>query len=264
MKIKIINRLYSLIPVFLLTLPMLFPMQLIAEELLIPRPEGFVTDRAGIIDTRVKTALEGVLRELEASTEAEVAVLTVNSTKPLDIFDYSMKVAEDWKTGKKGKDTGLLIVVAKDDRKMWILTGYGLEGMLPDGKVGEIRDRYFIPYFRRGDYSTGILKGTTILANIIAGEHGVKLSSNQRSQYDPLKRRMRKPSRRRFGLGSIILLLILLGIGFPYLWPLLFLGGIGRRGIMWGGGGLRGGGFGGGFGGFGGGGFGGGGAGGGW
>jgi uncharacterized protein len=230
------------------------PVLCAAEEPAIPKPAGYVSDTAGIMgEWAGKT--EKVCREIERQTTSEVAVLTVKTTVPLEAQQYAQQVFDRWKIGKKGKDNGVLILVAVDDRKMWIATGYGVEGVLPDGKVGEIRDRILRPLFRQGRYGEGIYMGVKTVGSVLTGG------------------KMEAPkgvARKSRGIPLPILLLLLL-VAVPYLIFRSFLAGPfggtrrGGGGIWYGGGGgFGGGGFGGGFGGFGGGGSGGGGAGGGW
>jgi uncharacterized protein len=225
----------------------------------VPTPRGYVSDYVGVIDAPTTRHLNALIEELKQKTGAEIAVVVVNSTAPLTAFDYAMKVAEAWKAGTKGKDNGIVFLVAVKDHQFYILTGYGVEGVLPDGRVGEIRDRLLRPAFRRGDYSGGIRAATEEMAAVIAQEAGVRLQGAP-----PLRaeRHGRQPI--VSGLLPILLLIVavLLFFRFPFL-PLLFMGpGGSRRGSNGFGGGFGGGG--GGFGGFGGGGFGGGGAGGDW
>jgi uncharacterized protein len=234
-----------------------------AEEPEIPSPRGFVNDFAGAIDAATRVQLEGLIGELQRKTGAEIAVVTVESTKPLSPFDYAMRIAETWKPGEKGKDNGVVFLVAVRDRELFILTGYGVEGELPDGRVGEIRDRLVVPRFKRGDLTGGIRAGTEEMARIIAREHGVTLSAAPAGAAETRARR--RPGRGGGALAFLLLLFLLFFLGRPGLWPLLLMGSRRRRGMF--GGGFGGGGFGGGgggFGGFGGGGFGGGGAGGRW
>ncbi|MFQ6116891.1 MAG: TPM domain-containing protein [Candidatus Bipolaricaulia bacterium] len=240
-----------------------------AQEAEIPQPLGYVSDYAGVIDEQTESQLNALLKELEEKTTAEVAVLTVKTTKPLDIFDYGMEVFDRWKPGKKGKDNGLLFLVAVEDRKMYILTGYGLEGILPDGKVGEIRDEVR-EYFKLGDYSGGIKDGVEKIAGIIAQDAGVELSGLPAAggaESSPAERL-------KNALIVLVFLFFLLywlffgrrGSRRGWLFPWIFWWGAGPRGFGgFGSGSFGGGGFsGGGFGGFGGGSSGGGGAGGGW
>jgi uncharacterized protein len=142
----------------------------------IPSSQGFVSDFAGVIAPSIRQQLTNMLQELQEKTTAEIAVVTVESTQPLSAFDYAMKIAESWKPGAKGKDNGVVFLVATKDRKLFIVTGYGVEGVLPDGKVGAIQDEYIVPAFKQGDYAQGILNGTRVMASVIAQEHGVTLT----------------------------------------------------------------------------------------
>jgi uncharacterized protein len=224
-----------------------------AEEPKIPPYAGHVTDTAGVMGEWAART-EKLCSEIKQQTTAEVAVLTVKSTVPLETQQYAQKVFDQWKIGKKGKDNGILFLVAVDDKKMWIATGYGVEGVLPDGKVGEIRDTFMRPLFRQGRFGEGIYMGVKAAGSVLSGG---KMEAPKGS------------ARRKTRIPFELLLLLILGV--PYLiYRSIFSGSTGSRGGrgggMWlGGGGFGGGGFGGGgFGGFGGGFSGGGGAGGGW
>ena len=122
----------------------------------IPAPQGFVTDVAGVIDAPTRARIEGLAQELQQKTGAEIAVLTVDRTAPLDDFSYAMQVAETWKIGRRGADDGVLVLVAVQDRKVRVVTGYGVEGVLPDGLIGAIQDREMLPEFRAGRLGEGI------------------------------------------------------------------------------------------------------------
>lgn len=229
-----------------------------AAEPTVPAPRGYVTDSAGVLDDTTVRHLQGLIEELKSKTGAEIAVVVVNSTAPLTAFDYAMKVAEAWKPGAKEKDNGVVFLVAIKDHQLYILTGYGVEGVLPDGKVGEIRDQVR-PAFRRGDYAGGIRAGTEAIAAIIAEGAGVRLAGTRGAAPAP-----RGPPTGLVSLIPILLLIIFVMVffRFPFL-PFFLGGGFGGGGRGGGfGGGFSGGG--GGFGGFGGGSFGGGGAGGDW
>lgn len=232
-----------------------------AAQVAIPTPQGFVTDTAGVIDAATRAKLSRLIEELKQKTGAEIAVLTVDSTQPLDDFTYAMQVAEAWKPGKKGEDTGVLVLVPVKDRKLRILVGYGLEGTLPDGLVGSIEDREMVPEFRAGRIGEGIWRGVSALASRIAAERGVTLTGAAAP-------RPATPPQQNLPLWVIILFVVVVLIiaaranRDPR--GRLRRGGRGQVFIPggWGGGGFGGySGGGGGFGGFGGGGFGGGGAG---
>jgi len=231
------------------------------------KPANPVVDLAGIIDDAVETKVNRFLRELEGKTSAQMAILTVKSLGGQTIEDFSLAVAHDqWKLGQKGKDNGVLLVVALNPRKYRIEVGYGLEGALPDSLVGGIGREYLVPYFKKGDYSTGIYSATIVIANEIASDAGVKISGMPAVQKtSPIK----KGNRAGGPFGKIIslvffLIMLIIFIKNPRSFlALLLLSSMGGRRGPWSG---SGGGFGGGGGGFGGGGggFGGGGASGGW
>ncbi|MGQ9734428.1 MAG: TPM domain-containing protein [Candidatus Bipolaricaulia bacterium] len=159
---------------FLLLLLLLVGPALAIQQ--VPQPLDYVSDYAEVIDEATEAYLNGLLRELEEKTTAQIAVLTVKTTKPLDIFTYGMEVFDRWGIGKKGKDNGLLFLAAIGDREMHIFTGYGLEGLLPDGKVGEIRDQEILPRFKVEDYAGGVRRGVEAFARIIAQDAGVELT----------------------------------------------------------------------------------------
>jgi len=147
-----------------------------APEPSIPTPQGFVTDRAGVVSADVERRLTRLLEELRQKTGAEIAVVTVDTTAPLDDFGYALRIADAWKPGRRKEDTGIVFLVAVRDRKIRILTGYGVEGILPDGLVGEIEDREILPAFRAGHLDDGIWRGVVALASRIAAARGVELT----------------------------------------------------------------------------------------
>ncbi len=232
----------------------------LAAEPRIPAPEGFVTDRAGVIPPATRERLTALLEELKQKTGAEIAVVTVPTTAPLDDFTYAMRIADAWKPGRKREDTGIVFLVAVQERKLRILTGYGLEGILPDGLVGEIEDREIVPAFRAGRMDEGIWRGVVALAGRIAAARGVELTG---VTSHPVELPGSAPGLAAIPLVLLVVILIFLSLVLAYGGgPRLMYG---RRGGFYSGG--FGGGFGGGgggFGGFGGGSFGGGGAGRGW
>jgi len=228
-----------------------------------PAPQGYVSDYARVLSPRAKSALSGLLQELERKTKAEVAIAILPDLGGNALEPYAVELFEHWKIGKKGKDNGLLILLAIKERKARIEVGYGLEGIIPDGLAGEII-RKMTPFFKQGDYDSGLLQATSFIASAIAHDAGVKLEVPRAVPHAAAGRRGRPPSAARSLLSLIFLvILIILFIKNPRLFFFFMLGsmlGGGRRGHWSGGGG----GFGGGFGGFGGGMSGGGGASGGW
>jgi uncharacterized protein len=241
-------------------------------EIFIPeRPANYVVDLAGIIDDQVEAGLNRYLLELEQKTTAQFVILTLESLEGESIEDLSIRIAhEKWRLGQKGKDNGVLLLIAVQDKRYRFEIGYGLEGILPDSLVGTIGRRYLVPNFRKGDYSTGIQKAALAVISKIASEEGVEISGMPQLRFRTTPPYASVEHRRPSILGGIFTILFFIGLVYlfikhPRLLLLLlmfsFMGGGRRSG--WGGGGGFGGGF-GGFGGGGGGGFGGGGASGGW
>jgi len=232
------------------------------------QPQKYVVDLAGIIDDATENRLNGYLQELEQKTTAQMIVLTIASLNGESIEDFSIRIAHDkWKLGQKGKDNGVLFLIASKDRKYRIEVGYGLEGVLPDSLVGSLGRDLLVPYFRKGDYSNGIFATTLAVANKIAADAGVKIEGMPSIKYQTSPTGSGKPVSPLSTIIGIVFFIIM-GILFiknprAFLLFLLFSSMGGRRGSWGGGGGFGGGGF-GSFGGGGGGGFGGGGASGGW
>ncbi|MCP4664796.1 MAG: TPM domain-containing protein [Deltaproteobacteria bacterium] len=224
-----------------------------------PKPKGLVNDFAHVIPAAQEQKIAAVMVELFQKTQVPVVVVTMPDIGGAEYNDYANRLYGAWGIGKKGEDKGVLIFVTIKERKMRIETGYGVEGILPDGLVGEIRDRYMIPFLKQDKFGEGILNGSLAVAQVIAKGSGVTLTGQM-----PIK----KVKKRRSGLSSIVPLIFIIVIflvvsrrrGGAWLLLPLLLGGMGGRGYGSGGGF---GGFGGGFGGFGGGMSGGGGAGGG-
>ncbi len=220
-------------------------------------PPGYVIDLADIISDDVETRLNAYLRELEEKTTAQVVVLTIESLDGEEIEEFSLRMAEKWRLGQKGKDNGLLLTVALKDRRYRFEVGYGLEGILPDSLVGSIGRQYLVPYFRKGDYSTGILNATIAIVSEIARHEGVEITGMPAS--GPIHTLQRSGNRKTGLLDAIFIILvsaffIYLFIRHPHLLILFLLSpsGRGRWSGGFGGGGF--GGFSGGGGGFGGGG----------
>lgn len=229
-----------------------------------PKPRGLVNDFAGVIPQAIEQRIVAITSELLNKTGTAIVVVTMPDIGGGEYNDYANRLYQAWGIGKKGEDKGVLIFVTIKERKMRIETGYGVEGILPDGLVGEIRDRYMIPYLKENKYGEGMLNGTLAVAQIIAKHSNVKLTGEM-----PAKSRKKDGSAFSFfPLVLIFLIFVFLsrrrGGGWFLLLPLLLGGGAGHGSRM-GTGGLGGsfGGFSGGFGGFGGGMSGGGGAGGG-
>jgi uncharacterized protein len=210
---------------------------------------------------------------VDRQAHAQIAVVTVKSLDGEPIENFATALEDKWKVGKKGTDRGLLLILATNDRKYRVEVGYGLEGILPDGRVGDI-GRQMVPYLRQNDYDGAVTMAVRQIAGVIAADAGVTLNLGPRPTSAPAQQAKPLTLGEVLVLGVILLLVIffLARIGGSGLLGFLigmFLGGgggggWGGRGGGGGGWGGGGGGDGGGFGGFGGGSSGGGGASGSW
>jgi uncharacterized protein len=236
----------------------------------LPPPTNYVNDFAGVLSPGTLASLNALCTQVDRQAHAQIAVVTIKSLDGEPIENFATALEDKWKVGKKGTDRGLLLLLATNDRKYRIEVGYGLEGILPDGRVGDI-GRAMVPYLRQNDYDGAINSAVRQIAGVIAADAGVTLNTGPRPAYAPA------PQARPLTLGEVVVLGIILllvifflarvgGSGLLGFLIGMFLGGGGGGG--WGGrgggGGWGDGGGGGGFGGFGGGSSGGGGASGSW
>jgi uncharacterized protein len=236
----------------------------------LPRPTRYVQDYANVIDASTEQSLNGILQELEQKTGAQYIVLTVQTTEGVPIEQFALEYAEKWKLGQKGKDNGMLFVLAARDRKYRFEVGYGLEGFVTDQYCGRVGRDVLVPYLKRGDYGQGIHQANLTVVGQIASKAGATLTGM------PKLKPVRVGSRTRglpcCGILPMIFIMLMLfgrggrGMGMWFFLPFM-LGGFGGHGGYGRSGSFGGGSFGGGFGSFGGGmggGFGGGGASGSW
>jgi uncharacterized protein len=199
------------------------------------KPATLVNDYAGVLDAGQKATLEAYLRELERQIGAQVAVVAVTSLEGGEINDFATRLFERWGIGQKGKDNGVLVLLAVQDRKVKIEVGYGLEAVLTDAQAGRILDTEVLPRFQADRYGDGLIAGAQAIAQAIARAAGVTLTGPQALPAVAMPVRSREAPG---WTGYLFLALIILSFFQPR----------GRR-RGWGGGGVYyGGGFGGGFG----------------
>lgn len=141
-----------------------------AEEVAVPTLTARVTDLTGTLTAEQLSTLEARLQALEAQKGSQIAVLMLPTTQPEEIEQYSIRVTDQWKLGRKKIDDGVLLLIAKDDRKLRIEVGYGLEGALPDIIAKRIITEDIAPHFKQGDYYGGIVAGITRIDAVIQGE----------------------------------------------------------------------------------------------
>jgi uncharacterized protein len=148
----------------------------------VPALKSPVTDLTGTLTANQVADLERSLAAFEARKGSQIAVLMVPTTRPEDIAQYSIRVADQWKGGRKKIDDGLIVVVAKDDHKVRIEVGYGLEGPIPDVVARRVIRETIAPHFVEGDFYGGLKAGTDQLMKLVDGE---KLPPPQRGTRQP-------------------------------------------------------------------------------
>jgi uncharacterized protein len=136
----------------------------------IPELNRPIIDQVGILSKEEIDVLEKKILNFEKAKGSQIAVLIVDSTQPESIEEYSIRVVEKWKLGRKNIDDGVLFLIAYNDRKMRLEIGYGLEGVIPDAKAKQILDDYVKPYFKKGEFYKGIYTCIDILIKLIQKE----------------------------------------------------------------------------------------------
>src|SRR3989449_1205041 len=243
-----------------------------AEKVEQLKPQGYVNDFAGVLSAPARSQMTALCAEVDQKAHAQVAVVSIRWLEGAPLQEFANRLFKQWAVGYKPDDRGVLVLLAVSDRKYWVEVGYGLEPILPDGKVGGF-GREIVPLLRQNDYGGAMLQLTSRIPEVIAQDRGVTLGRRV-----PMKPRERES--RRIPQGAVLLFLLAIvvigkvigifvrlltrggnpsgksrGLGLGGGWWLL---GGGGGGGGWGGGGFGGSSGGGGFGGFGGGGSGGG------
>lgn len=237
----------------------------VAEPISQLHPSNYVNDFAHVLNDQTVAALNDTCQQIDQKAHAQIAVVTIKSLDGGDIDSYTNGLFKQWGVGDKATKRGVLILLAVQDRKYRTEVGYGLEPILPDGKVGGF-GREAVPLLKQGDYNGAVNLMTLRVANVIAQDAGIQLTGAEVPA--PVEERPAPPISAAW-IAALIFIAIIVLVTPPLrkalFWMLLFsnFGGRGGGG-GWGGGGFGGGGGGGGFGGFGGGSSGGGGASGGW
>jgi len=142
----------------------------LVAELEVPFLGGRVNDLAGLLAPEVEVRIETTLRALAEETGSQVAVLTVPNLEGEGVEDFSLRVVETWQLGHREGNAGALLLIARDDRKMWIEVGYGLEGSLTEARTRRILEDILRPYFRIGDFEGGVEEAVEAISGLIRGE----------------------------------------------------------------------------------------------
>ncbi len=165
------SPLRPLLVIILLASPALLVAQVTVQD-----PGTYVVDKAGVIDPQTEQRLEALLVELHQKTTAQIKVLTVDTIGDEDWKGWTIRHAEAWKLGEKGKDNGVLIALTVNERKFRIENGYGLEGTLPDSWCGTVYRQIGTKYFKQGNYSEGLFQLTALTAKKVADDANVQLT----------------------------------------------------------------------------------------
>jgi uncharacterized protein len=230
-----------------------------------PSPPRLVNDLAGLLQPEEVATLEQKLTAYNDTTSTQIAIVNIKSLGPYDISAFAYRLAETWGIGQKGKNNGILILTAVDERKVYIATGYGMEAIVPDAIAKRITEYTLKPNYKNGNYYQGLDEATNLIINVASGQY----------QADPQEQEGGSSTTFWLIIGALAIIILInlrrrggggrggkgmRTLGGPFFPPVLFGDFSSGRGPF-GGGGFGGGGGGGGFGGFGGGSFGGGGAG---
>jgi uncharacterized protein len=176
----------------------------------------WVSDMAGVIDDEMERRLNVLIDQFEQRTTAEIAVVTIQRADEYTPKEFATELFNRWGVGKKGEDNGVLVLLVVEARRIEVETGYGVEGVLPDGKVGEILDRYAVSRFKQGDFGGGLFAGVKAMTEVIAGEETAppqtapqKPPFSERSPAPPVyvdaATRVFQPVIWVFGLGGVAL-----------------------------------------------------------
>jgi uncharacterized protein len=139
-------------------------------DVAVPPLKARITDLTGTLTAQQQSALEQTLAEFERKKGAQLAVLMLPTTQPETVEQYAVRVEETWKLGRKGVDDSVLLVIAKNDRRLHLEVGYGLEGILPDAIAKRIIDEDITPRFKQGDFYGGIRAGMDRVMRVVEGE----------------------------------------------------------------------------------------------
>ncbi|MGA9723559.1 MAG: TPM domain-containing protein [Candidatus Binatus sp.] len=176
-----------------LTLPLIFFLLILASPALASEPSfptltGRVVDDAGILNASTQSKLTQMLAAHERATGQQVVVVTLDSLQGYTIEDYGYQLGRRWGIGQKGKNNGVLLIVAPQEHKVRIEVGYGLEGELTDATCSTIIQNYVTPSFKRGNFNAGVLAGTTSILRVLGGnplETGESATSSGENRSEP-------------------------------------------------------------------------------
>lgn len=151
----------------------------------VPKLKGMVNDYGNVLSSSEEKRLETILRNIESTTSSEIAILTISSLKGDNLESFSIRTVDKWKLGKKGKDNGVLLLVALDERKIRIEVGYGAEAVLTDAKSSYIIRNIISPYFKKNQMAMGLEEGVKAISGLLSKEFTISeedLRASQKSE----------------------------------------------------------------------------------
>jgi len=194
---------------FLLVWSLVAPYALGAAVIPDPPRDFYCLDQANILAGSTEKAIINSGRELAKSTGAQIVVVTINSLGDAALEEYANELFRKWGIGDKEKNNGVLLLVAIKERKSRIEVGYGLEGILPDGKTGRIQDQYLLPFFKQGEYDQGIINTYNAILREVGREYGQEFKAIAPAGNTPESK-----TGRDISWGEVILILLVLCIIF--------------------------------------------------
>lgn len=177
-----------------------------------PKPAGWVTDQAGLLDASTRDHLERLLTDMERKSGVEIAIVTLSTLGGRSVEEVAVELFQAWGIGKKGRDEGLLLLVAQKERKIRIEVGYGLEGTIPDGLAGEIIRETIAPRFRQGRFAEGVEAGVRQIVETIARQKQIEFTTSQAPRSRPTVTGLEIEQRRLVSRATIFFLLLLVGL----------------------------------------------------
>jgi len=175
------------------------------------RPQGYVSDYAAMLSDQTRARLENTLALYERQTTNQILVVTFPRLEGESLEDFSIHLSEAWKPGQKDKDNGVIFLIFKEDRKMRIEVGYGLEGVLPDALAGRIIQQVVVPYFKKGDFESGILSGVQAILQVTGKEFQAQhqpFSQGARRELTPEELEALRAKGRAMGIFVLIAVLL--------------------------------------------------------
>ncbi len=199
-------------PCLLLAAMVLWPLAAPAGEEL-PDPRGFVNDYAGVLTAEERGQLDAITGTLEQASSIEMGIAIVDSVAPRDSKGYAVDLFAKWGIGKKGKDNGVLILLAMQERRVEIEVGYGLEPVLTDSRAGRLLDTYAVPQFRQGRMGAGLVALAEAVARVVTGAEDAELLKAAQAAAAQAALEQEKPAERNWEIA----LILMLTVGVPIL-----------------------------------------------